>query len=92
MVAVCTIELFIPAAASLKDKRHVVKSVLDRLRGRLHAAAAETGAQDTWQRAVLTVALVSGDAGVLSRQVEQVRRLVEDLPEAAVAGFDTQFV
>ncbi len=42
-MVVCEIGLFIPAAGSLKDKRQVVKRVVERIRSRCNAAVAETG-------------------------------------------------
>ncbi len=60
-VGVLQVSLSIPGAHSLKDKRRVVKSVLDRVR-RVHTvAAAEVDRQDTWNRAGLGIAFVSND-------------------------------
>ncbi len=56
-----SIELHIPGARSLKDKRMVLRSVRDRLR-RLNVAVSELEHQDLWQRAGLTAAIVGRDA------------------------------
>ena len=58
-VGLLTIELWIPEANSLKGKRRVVKSVIQKLRNSYNISAAEVEEQDTWQRAVLGVACVS---------------------------------
>jgi len=87
VVGVCTMELSMPDNASLKDKRHVVKSVIDRLRNEFNVSVAEVGAQDQWQWAVIGVACVSSDRdyaqGLLDRVVNWVRnsRLDCDLAE-----------
>ncbi len=52
----------IPSASSLKDKRSVVRRLIDRSRSRFHAAVAEVDALDVHQRAVLGIAVVSNDA------------------------------
>jgi uncharacterized protein YlxP (DUF503 family) len=57
----------------LKDKRHVVKSLKDRLRSKFNVAVAEIDYQDLWQRAVVAAVTVSADHG----QAEKVLQSVE---------------
>lgn len=80
VVGVVTWELHLPASQSLKDKRQVLKSLKDRLHNRFNVSAAETDHQDLWQRAELTVCVVSGDR----RHAEEVLREADKL----VAGAD----
>ena len=61
-VAVGTVELHLPGVGSLKDKRHVLKGVKEKVRQRFEVSVAEVNHQDTWQRATLAVAYVSGDS------------------------------
>jgi hypothetical protein len=62
-VAILTVELHFPEAASLKGKRHFVRSAKDTLRSRFGASVAEVDHHDLWQRAALTVACVARSAG-----------------------------
>lgn len=59
-VGLLQVRIHIPEASSLKDKRQVVKSILERARHRYHVAAAETGEQDVYRIAELGFAAVSG--------------------------------
>src|SRR5262249_62021520 len=68
------IELHIPAATSLKDKRSVVRGLKDRIRQRALAAVAEVDHQDLWQRAALGVAVVFGGAHPGDALVQDERR------------------
>ena len=77
VVGIVRIELHIPAAQSLKDKRQVVRSLKDRIRERTRAAVAEVDHQDLWQRAALGVAVVAADGGQVHELLQSVRRLVE---------------
>ncbi|MFL5954855.1 MAG: DUF503 domain-containing protein [Gaiellaceae bacterium] len=61
-VAILTVELHFPDSASLKGKRHFVRSAKDNLRNRFGAAVAEVDHHDLWQRATLTVACVARSA------------------------------
>jgi uncharacterized protein len=62
-IGVLTLELRLEESHSLKDKRHVVKSLKDRLRHRFNVAVAEIDFQDLWQRSVVAAVTVSGDHG-----------------------------
>ncbi len=66
------IEIEIPGARSLKDRRNVVRSLKQRLRARFNVAVAEMDAAVVWNRASLTVAAVSHDAAYLRGQLERV--------------------
>jgi uncharacterized protein YlxP (DUF503 family) len=59
IVGVCTIELRMREARSLKAKRQVLKSIVTRVKNNFNVAIAEVDYQDKWQHAVLGVAVVS---------------------------------
>ncbi len=61
-VAVLQAEIAIPGAHSLKDKRHVVKSLVARMRNEHAVSAAEIADLDVWTRATIGAAFVSNDA------------------------------
>jgi uncharacterized protein YlxP (DUF503 family) len=62
IVGAAIVELTIHGSHSLKQRRGVVRSISQRLRNRFNLAVAEVGGQDTWQRAVLGLSAVGGDA------------------------------
>ncbi len=62
LVGVCRVVLGLPGNNSLKGKRSVVKSVLERARQKFHVAAAEIEDLDNHRRATLGFACVSNDA------------------------------
>ena len=61
VIGVVSWELHIPGAGSLKDKRSVVKSLKDRLHNEFNVSVAETGHHDVWQRAEVTMCVVSSE-------------------------------
>ncbi len=81
-VALGTVELHLPDVASLKDKRHVLKGLKEKVRARFEVSVAEVDHQDTWQRATLAVAYVSADA----RHANEVVSKAMDFIENTVAG------
>lgn len=62
VVGICRVVLSLPGNDSLKGKRSVVKSLLERARTRFHVAAAEVDDLDAHRRATLGFAVVSNDA------------------------------
>jgi uncharacterized protein YlxP (DUF503 family) len=68
----------IPYAESLKDKRAVVLSLVQRLRERRRIAAAEVGMQDHVRMGQVGFAVVSGERATAREQVEAARRFVDD--------------
>lgn len=55
----CEIELLIFEANSLKEKRHVIRSIVERLKARFNVSVAEVDHMDLWNRSVIGVAVVS---------------------------------
>ncbi len=61
VIAVLTLEIHVEHSHSLKEKRHVVKGLKDRLRSRFNVAVAEIDGLESWQRSVLAAVTVSND-------------------------------
>ena len=62
VIGACTIQLYLPAVASLKEKRSLLKSLIARLHKEFNVAAAEVDYHDVWQSTSLGVATVSTSA------------------------------
>lgn len=84
----CQTAVFIPGAQSLKDRRQVIRSVMDRLRSKCGATVAEAGFQDTWQRAGIIFAIVASDARILAASLEIARRQFEEAAELELLEFN----
>ena len=90
--AALEVDLRLPHATSLKDKRAVLRSVLDGARHRYRVASAEVGHQDLRQRALLGFATVSGSAGQVTDVLDQVERFVWSFPEVEVIATERAWV
>ena len=77
LVSGCSWDLSLPECRSLKDKRRVVKSLKDRIRGRFNVSVAETAYQDTWTRAQLSVVLVTTDDAFADSVLDKLDHLIE---------------
>jgi uncharacterized protein YlxP (DUF503 family) len=77
-VTVGTLEivLLIRESHSLKSRRRVVKSLIDRIRSRFNVSVADVGDQNLWQRAVIGVAVVANDGRFVNEVLSKVLNLV----------------
>lgn len=75
-VGILEVELLLPHARSLKDRRRVVRSLKERARARYHVSAAEVGDADQPRRALLAFTTTAGSAAVVERTLDTLERLV----------------
>jgi uncharacterized protein YlxP (DUF503 family) len=73
-IGVITLELRLDDAHSLKDKRHYVKGLKDRLRAKFNVAVSEIDHQDLWQRALIACVTVSPDRAFAEQVLQSVER------------------
>lgn len=71
-VGVLTLEIQLPYAHSLKEKRAVLLKIKGRLRSRFNVAIAELDHQDSWQQATLGVVSISNSQPLLESVFQQV--------------------
>jgi uncharacterized protein YlxP (DUF503 family) len=84
VVGTLEVELHLPGATSLKDKRTVIRSLVDRLRRRFNVAVGEVDHHDLWQRATLGIVTVSNEAKVVHSVLAHAQALIESEPRAVV--------
>lgn len=92
VIGVCRVELHLPDRHSLKEKRHVVKSLKDRMRRAFNVSIAEVGDQDLWQRAVLAAACVGTDRAYVNGVLDQLLRAVEREDGVEIVRSELEFV
>ncbi len=92
VVGVVVCELHLPGARSLKDKRRVVKALIERIHRRYRVSIAETGYHDLHQRAQFAVAVVSNGEAELENLLESLRRMVEGEAEAILLQWHQQLM
>lgn len=80
-ILLINLDLKIPFAHSLKDKRRQIKSLKDRLSSKFNASVAEIDALDNWQRAVMGICIISNDRSYLDKQYSLVETLLLEYTE-----------
>jgi uncharacterized protein YlxP (DUF503 family) len=76
IIGLLTLDLHIPEAHSLKSKRLVIKSLIDRIKNKFNVSIAEVDANDLWQRSVIGIALVANETQFINKVFEQIKNVV----------------
>jgi hypothetical protein len=86
VVGVLRLALVIRSARSLKEKRHALRRIIDRVRSRYNVSIAEVGDNDIWQRALVGVTAVANDRSFVNEVLDKVVRDVEMVGVADLVG------
>ena len=92
VIGVCKIVLSIDSAFSLKEKRHIIKSMVERLKSRFNASVAEVDLNDTWKNAVIGISCVSNEAGHADSMMANIVNFVENDGRAMLVDYTTEVV
>jgi uncharacterized protein YlxP (DUF503 family) len=79
VIGVCKLDLRIPENHSLKEKRHVLRKLIDRVRARFNVAIAEVGDNDLWQRAEMGFCAVGNDRRHINSSLDKVVYFIEQM-------------
>ncbi len=92
VVSLSIFELHLPAARSLKQKRKVVKSLIERVHRRFRVSIAETDHHDLHQRSEIAIAAVAISPTQGQRLMDSIRELIDSEPEAMLTHWDPQLL
>ena len=82
------VRLLVRESRSLKDKRQVVRSILDRVRGGFNVSAAEVDSQDDVKVATLGFAVVAGESAAARSVLSEIAEALRKHPVAEYLGSD----
>jgi hypothetical protein len=92
VIGILTLDLSVPSSDTLKDKRQVIKSLLDTIRNKFNVSAAEVDHLDSHRRAELAFVCVSNEQSLVNRMLNKVLDHIESNPLCEVVESDMQFV
>ena len=78
IVAIGTFEMHFPEVHSLKEKRHILRSLIDRVKAKFNASIAEVANNDLWQRGTIGVAMVANDRLLLQQMAQKIDEILAD--------------
>lgn len=92
VVGLLTLDIHLPYAHSLKDKRQALRKLKERLRARFNVAVAELDHQDAWQRATVGVVSLSNDGAHLAQMLEAVNAESEKILGGDLVGSHVEYL
>jgi len=90
-IGALTLELLIPGSQSLKEKRHVIQSLVKKMKNHFNVAVAEVENQDLWQRSTLAVVSVNSSPTELNRTLDYVVNWVQKEYEVEIIRFGVEY-
>ena len=78
-VGVLRLTLHLPDPGSLKSKRHLLRSAIDRVKAKFNVSIAEVAENDLWQRSVVGVAAVGNDHAFVNESLDKVADFVASM-------------
>jgi uncharacterized protein len=91
-IGILTLDIHVEHSHSLKEKRHVVRSLKDRLRERFNISVAEIDSLDSWQNSVLAAVTVSNDRVHAEQILHAVEAHAASVLGGALAGTSIEWV
>jgi len=89
-VGVLRLTLHLPEPGSLKSKRHLLRSAIDRVKARFNVSIAEVEDNDLWQRSVVGVAAVGNDHAFVNETLDKVAGFVASMHGGQLLVTDRQ--
>ena len=89
-VGVLRLTLHLPAPGSLKSKRHLIRSAIDRVKVRYNVSIAEVAENDIWLKSVLGVTADSNDQGFVNETLDMVAGYVASMHGGQILVTDRQ--
>jgi uncharacterized protein YlxP (DUF503 family) len=93
-VGVLRLTLHLPEPGSLKSKRHLLRSAIDRVKARFNVSIAEVAENDLWQKSVLGVTAVGNDHGFVNETLDKVTDFIASMHggQLQLVGRDLEIV
>ncbi|TYQ15613.1 UNVERIFIED_CONTAM: hypothetical protein Cloal_2084 [Acetivibrio alkalicellulosi] len=92
VVGVCKVILRIDKAFSLKEKRHIVKSIVERLKSRYNASVAEVELNDVWKSAVIGITCISNKSSHADSMMANMVNFIENDGRAELFDYTTEII
>lgn len=92
IVGTCTLKLMIYESNSLKDKRHILKSILGRIQSRFNVSIAEVDLNDSWQTSVIGFACVTNDTNHANQIISNVLKFIDRDTRVEIIDHDIEIL
>ena len=92
IIGLLTVNISIPEARSLKDKRSVIRSLKDRVLHRMNISVAEIGQQDSWKFSELAFVTVAAKSPIVQSRLADLSKLLRANPRYIMLDLHTEML
>lgn len=91
-IGTCILELKLFSPNSLKEKRRIIKSLIEKLKNRYNISVAEVGDNDLWQVSTIAVVCVSKDSQFANEVINKVVDFVDNFNDVEIINVDVEMI
>lgn len=92
IIGICTCKIFIFNANSLKSKRSVVKSIIEKSKNRFNISIAEVGDNDKWQKSIIAFSTISNEQKVVEETMDKVINFFDSYSEIEIISIKRELL
>ena len=92
IIGICTCKIYIFNANSLKSKRSVVKSIIEKSKNRFNISIAEVGENDKWQKSIIAFSTISNDQRLVEETIEKVINFFDSYSEFEIINIKREIL
>ena len=92
IVAVSVFEIHIPSCRSLKEKRRIIKPIIERIHRRFRVSIVETDHHDLHQRAEIAIAMVNRTYPDAERMMNEIRFMIEETGDSVLTCWEPEYL
>jgi len=92
VVSIITVKLYASWIHSLKDKRTIVRSLIEKLRNKYNVSVIESDAQDIHQTIVISVAFLAGNSALAHSMSEKICAFIEANTDAEMVEVQEEYL
>jgi len=92
IIGACSLKLNIFESDSLKDKRHIIKSIIGKLQSRFNISIAEVDLNDSWQSSIIGFACVTNDSQHANQIISNVMKFIDGDSRVEIVDYNIEIL
>ncbi len=92
IIGACSVKLLIYESNSLKDKRHIIKSIIGRIQSRFNVSIAEIELNDSWKSSIIGFACVTNDRNLANQILSNVIKFIDEDSRVEILEIDKEIL
>ncbi|MEW6456630.1 MAG: DUF503 domain-containing protein [Acidobacteriota bacterium] len=91
IIGLCSFEIWIPYSRSLKEKRAVIRKIIEKIKPKYNVSISEIDFQNLWQRAKIGIVSINAEKSVIEKVFNSILKDLENSLDGHILNFETKF-